>query len=67
MNEMEHNVTGAKRTTCPISRGYSGTLPRLKFVNRFVLVVMGVELPITAEQARNIYGQLQQMQGVSHG
>jgi len=37
-------------------------IPRLKFCNGFLLVVMGETLPITARQARVIYGQLRSMQ-----
>lgn len=45
----------------------ANALPRLKFVNGWVLVVMGVALQITASQARTVYGQLREMQEVSHG
>lgn len=37
-------------------------IPRLKFCNGFLLVVMGETLPITTSQARVIYGQLRSMQ-----
>lgn len=42
-------------------------MPRLKYRNGYHLVVMGVELPITAVQARTLFSQLQQWREVAHG
>ena len=41
-------------------------MPRLQFVNGYRLVVMGLALPISAEQARMVFAQLQHMGG-RHG
>lgn len=38
----------------------------LKFVNGYQLVVMGVSLPITGEQAKQVFAQLQRLE-MSHG
>lgn len=40
-------------------------LPRLKFVNGWVLVVLGVELPISSIQARSVFDQLRGLQEVA--
>ncbi|NEX89156.1 hypothetical protein G4923_10615 [Aeromonas rivipollensis] len=37
-------------------------MPRLKFCNGYQLVVMGVSLPISLAQARQVFVQLQQLQ-----
>ena len=44
----------------------SSVLPRLKYVNGWLLVVMGVSLPLTPAQAHQVYAQLQELE-VSHG
>ena len=41
-------------------------MPRLQFVNGYRLVVMGLSLPISVEQARMVFAQLQHMGG-RHG
>ncbi|HHQ4501827.1 hypothetical protein GRF56_11785 [Aeromonas veronii] len=41
-------------------------MPQLQFVNGYRLVVMGLSLPINAEQARMVFAQLQHMGG-RHG
>ncbi|MBS4641470.1 MULTISPECIES: hypothetical protein [Aeromonas] len=41
-------------------------MPRLQFVNGYRLVVMGLALPISAEQARMVFAQLKHMGG-HHG
>jgi hypothetical protein len=41
-------------------------LPYLKYVNGYQLVVMGVALPISINQARVVFAQLQRLE-VSHG
>ncbi|WP_429092243.1 hypothetical protein [Aeromonas veronii] len=41
-------------------------MPQLQFVNGYRLVVMGLSLPISAEQARMVFAQLQRMGG-RHG
>lgn len=41
-------------------------LPYLKYVNGYQLVVMGVALTITQEQAKVVFAQLQRLE-MSHG
>lgn len=45
----------------------NNVLPRLKYRNGYVLVVMGVALPITPSQARTVYVQLRELQEVNRG
>ncbi|MGU5813898.1 hypothetical protein ACV1EC_03210 [Aeromonas hydrophila] len=41
-------------------------MPQLQFVNGYRLVVMGLSLPISSEQAKMVFAQLQHMGG-HHG